>query len=170
MSKSKILEIPVTEFNFTNFINEISTNFKDCVEPEFICAYMRESNIEKDVYVELNEDEIIDLKLQDSYEVDLLNNNRILYVKFVLDCSEWSDGYICGDGTELAYEEYEDIDYGEFVNDDNGFIIKSSNDNLTIQKGTYGMANPFQQVVRTIDNAGEFDEIMINFVNKHIKR
>ena len=54
MSKSKILEIPVTEFNFTNFINEISTNFKDCVEPEFICAYMRESNIEKDVYVELN--------------------------------------------------------------------------------------------------------------------
>ena len=62
MSKAIILEIPVKEFNLTNLINEIYTNFEECVEPEFICSYMRESNIEKDVYVELNEGEIEALK------------------------------------------------------------------------------------------------------------
>lgn len=166
MAIPTILEIEINKFNVTEFINEICENFEQDIEPEFICAYMRPSNIEEDVYVELCEEEIEPNRVYDNYEEDLINNDRILYVKFVVDRSEWADGYLCGDGTELM----DDVDYGQFVNNDNGFIIKSKDGILSIQRATYGPANPFQYVVRTVEDAGIFDENMIRFVNKHIKK
>ena len=170
MGKETILEIEVNKFNVTGFINEICENFEQSIEPEFICAYMRPSNIAKDVYVELCDDEIEPERVYNNYEEDLINNDRILYVKFVVDRSEWAGGYLCGDGTELIDDGYGELDYGQFVNMDNGFIIKSKDGILSIQRGTYGPANPFQYVVEMVENAGVFDENMIKFVNKYIKK
>ena len=45
MGKETILEIEVNKFNVTGFINEICENFEQSIKPEFICAYMRPSNI-----------------------------------------------------------------------------------------------------------------------------
>lgn len=170
MAKSNILEISVNEFNFTDFINEICGNFEDDIEPEYICAYMRPSNIKEGVYVELCEEEIEPKRVHDTYEKDLINNDRILYVKFVVDRSEWAEGYLCGDGTVFIDDGYGELDYGQFDNMDNGFIIKSKDGILSIQRGTYGPANPFQYVVTMVEDAGIFDEIMANFINKYIKK
>lgn len=168
MSKSMIIEIPVENFNFTNFINEISENFAEEVDSEYICTYMRKSKIEEDVYVDLCKHEVEPKVIHDTYEEDLLNNDRILYVKFVIDRGLWGEeGYICGDGSEIMDE---DIDYGQFINNENGFVIRSNNGILQIQRGTYGAANPFQNVLRTVENAGEFDEILTDFINKHTNK
>lgn len=73
MGKETILEIEVNKFNVTGFINEICENFEQSIEPEFICAYMRPSNIAEDVYVELCDDEIEPERVYDNYEEDLIN-------------------------------------------------------------------------------------------------
>lgn len=88
---------------------------------------------------------------------------------FVVARSMQADGYLCRDGTELIDDGYCELNYGQFVNDDNGFIIKSKGGVLNIQRGTYDPANPLQYLVRTVEDSGIFDESMINFVNKYIK-
>lgn len=150
MKKSKVLEINKENFKFEEFINEIQNNFKYTIDSEYVCVKMRPSNIEEYVYVEEEESE-----------------HDIFYIRFIIDkCLLEDEGYICGDGSELSAE---DVDYGDFINYDNGFIILENDNILSIHKATYGPANPVQYVVRLVDNGGSFEELIQNFVNKFVK-
>lgn len=172
MTNKNIIEIEVEKFDFTGFVNEIAGNIENYVEPTYTCVYMRPSRIEEDVYVDLFDDEFDLDEVEDTYEEDLLKNDRIMYVRFVLDvnllCGD--DGYLCGDGDTLDEYDYDDVDYGQLCHEDNGFIVKSKNGILTFQRATYGPANPFQYVARVVDNAGDFEEKMVGFIKKYIKK
>ncbi len=147
MNKSKILEISKEDFKLEYFINEIAGNLEEVIEPEYVCIKMRSSMIEENVYVEEEDSE-----------------ENIWYLRFFIDKGMWGDeGYVCGDGSRFDEDE---VDYGGFVNYDNGFIILEENNMLSIHKATYGPANPFQDVVRLVDNGGSFDELMQNFIKR----
>ena len=147
MDKSKILEISKEDFKLEDFISEIVGNLEEVVDPEYVFVKMRSSMIEENVYVEE----------EDSQE-------NIWYLKFFIDTAMWGDeGYVCGDGSRFDEDE---VDYGDFINYDNGFIIIEEDNMLSIHKATYGPANPFQDVVRLVHNGGSFDELMKNFVNR----
>lgn len=186
MINRNIAEIKVEDFDFTGFVREIARNLARYVEPTYACSYMRPSRIEEDVYVDLFdgvvdldelEGELVEFDYEDdepeyTYEEDLLNNDRILYVKFVLDTDLLyaSDGYICGDGDTLEEYDYDDVDYGQFCHADNGYIVKSHDGVLTFQRATYGEANPFQCVARVVDNAGDFEQKLVDFIDKYTKK
>ena len=147
MNKSKILEISKEKFKLEELISEIARNLEGVIEPEYVCVKMRSSMIEENVYVEEEDSE-----------------ENIWYLRFFVDTGMWGDeGYVCGDGSRFEEDE---VNYGDFINYDNGFIIFEENNMLSIHKATYGPANPFQYVVRLVHNGGSFDELMQNFVKK----
>lgn len=159
MRKSTILEIASKEFDFESFVGEIGKNLEEVIEPAYIITQMRPSNIEEGVYVDLDWEPIESFSPEDI-------ENKIFYIKFIIDQGMWcEDGYICGDGS--AFPE-EGIDYGELVNYENGFIVLVKDGMISINKATYGKANPFQDVARLVDNAGDFESIMKDFVEKFI--
>lgn len=172
MSKSTILEIPMKDFELTKFINEIGKNLESEIDPSYAALYVRSSRIEEGIFVQLFEDEINpEYQKYDTYEEEFLNiDDMILYVRFVIDSYGYESMYLCGDGTTFKDEDYKNVDYGDFVNDDSGFIITYKDEMLTIQKATYGSANPYEYVVRVVENAGDFDKLMVNFLNRFIKK
>lgn len=171
MSNSLIAEIPVKDFNFTGFIESIEDALGEKIEPYYVAWYLRESESDDNIYLELDEEEVESIKSQDiTYEEDLLNNDRIMFVRFVLDGQIWEEKeYLCGDGTFIDYKNYDSIKYGEFKYDENGFLIKSKNGILTFEKATLGLMGMYQEVVRTVEDAGDFNKMMVDFVNKYNK-
>ena len=168
MSKSTILEIPMKDFELTKFINEIGKNLQDEIEPA--AFYMRPSR--DGIFVELFKDEIgPEYQKYDTYEEEFLNiDDMVLYVSFVMDRYGYESTYLCGDGTTFKDDEYKNTNYGDFAYDNSGFIITYKDEMLNIQKATYGPINPFQAVVKVVENAGDFDKLMVNFLNRFIKK
>ncbi len=177
MSKKTILEVPLRNFDFSGFIEEVSYNFEQYIESDFICLYMCESDKEKDVYLDLFRNEVEPKIERETYEEDLMENDRILYVRFLmniykveeegLDMYDEAKGYLCGDGHHELQDNRE-VDFGEFTNFDNGFIIKSEGGILKFGVGGYAKANMHEEVIVAVDNPGEFEQRMKNFARAFI--
>ena len=164
MNNSTVLNIEIEKFDFINFLNEIRENLSEVMETSFIPMYMTQSNLNKNIYVDVFDKKFECLSTESILE-DIKNNDRILYTSFVLDkaiCEE--EGFICGDGTKL-----DEANYGDFRQDDSGFIIETKEKMIKIRKATYGYINPVQEVAKIVDDAGEFEEIIKDFIKRYIK-
>ena len=164
MDNSTVLNIEIEKFDFINFLNEIRENLSEVMDTSFIPMYMRQSSSDKNIYVDVFDEKFECLSTESILE-DIKNNDRILYTSFVLDkaiCEE--EGFICGDGTKL-----DEANYGDFRQDDSGFIIETKEKMIKIRKATYGYINPVQEVAKIVDDAGEFEEIIKDFIKRYIK-
>lgn len=172
MAVKKLLTGRVNEFDLERCINDIKENLKDYIEPKYACLYMRPSRVEKGAYVALDEEELAEENITGNFKEDLAKNDRILYVRFILDETLVSEKvkFVLGNGDILEEEDIEGYDFGDFdYCEDMGFIIKSINGNLTIEPAYYDRT-VFCQYIAVVAEPGDFQLNMIPFINNYFQK
>ncbi|MGL5150206.1 MAG: hypothetical protein ACRC7N_06495 [Clostridium sp.] len=161
MGKTVIASIEAKKFDFEEFLSEIRKNLSRELNTDFIPKYMEKCG-----------DEYIDIISVDNEGLspscinkDILYNDRILYISFIYNHQTYGEErFLCGDGQEL---DINTTYHGDVIHEDCGYLMESKGGMLIFKKAEYGGRIEGHFNAKLINNAGDLEYIMQEFLYKY---
>lgn len=148
-----ILKIEKENFDMERFIQDISTNLDEALDKNLVKVSMKKSDLTPRLYVKTD---------------DTTNSN---YVVFGTDISTYSQGILCANKEILKDLSVDMGDLEVSQTREVGYLIEEIDGYITFKIANYNSkTSNNNQIAQIVDYGGVFKPMMIEFVNRYIKK
>ncbi len=148
-----ILKIEKENFDMERFIQDISTNLDEALDKNLVKVSMKKSDLTPRLYVKTD---------------DTTNSN---YVVFGTDISTYSQGILCANKEILKDLSVDMGDLEISQTREVGYLIEEIDGYITFKIANYNSkTSNNNQIAQIVDYGGVFKPMMIEFVNRYIKK
>lgn len=149
----------IEEYTLEGKVNYLLENPEKVMFLPFMIEYDEEALDYNDNFELFSKDYFIDFDSLDEDKCEYFDDNTEYYEKHDFrGCIELQNG-------KRFFGDDKDVDFGGNNYKDFGVIVEIEGDNILFKKATHCYFNTYQQGAMLIENAGQFEQDLLDFVN-----